>query len=71
LATVIIKHFHRAGIENNRYLVGKRNNPWRLVSVLVGLYIGQKNQQNNKQTDVKTGRGRREFRVRIELGRDE
>ena len=51
--------------------MGKRNNPWRLVSVLVGLYIGQKNQQNNKQTDVKTGRGRREFRVRIELGRDE
>ena len=37
------------------YLVGKRNNPWCLVSVLVGLYTGQeKNDKTiNKQTNVK------------------
>ena len=37
------------------YLVGKRNNPWCLVPVLVGLYTGQKKNGKtiNKQTNVK------------------
>jgi len=41
------------------YLVGKRNNPWRLFSVLVGLYIGQNKNDKTiyKQTNVKTDGG--------------
>ena len=46
------------------YLVGERNNPWCLVSVLVGLYIGQdrNNKTINKQTNHLLSQGLSSYR---------